>query len=135
MNELIARMASDISSMSVAEKMTGGLIVTVFSMAIVAIVLVIIMYAIKLMTTSLSDRPKKIKETEVKISQKEKSAHSAENLPESIISKEEEIAAVIAAISSYYASSDAKIKIKNIAKNGNSAWANAGMLDQLNGRL
>lgn len=135
MNELIARMASDISSMSLAEKMTGGLIVTVFSMAIVTIVLVIIMYAIKLMTTSLSDRPKKIKESEVKISHNEETAQSADTSGGSIINKDEEIAAVIAAISAYYASGDTKIVIKNIARNQMSSWANAGMLDQLNSRL
>jgi len=135
MNELIARMASDISSMSLAEKMTGGLVVTVFSMAIVTIVLVIIMYAIKLMTTSLSDRPKKIKESEVKISHNEETAQSAYTSGGSIINKDEEIAAVMAAISAYYASGDTKIVIKNIARNQMSSWANAGMLDQLNSRL
>ena len=65
MNELITQMASDVSSMSMAEKMLGGLVVTLFSMMIVFVVLMIIMYAIKLMTSSLSEKPKKIKEDDV----------------------------------------------------------------------
>ena len=72
MKELIAQMAADVSSMSLAEKMLGGLVVTLFSMVIVFIVLVIIMYAIKIMTSSLSEKPKKIKIEEVKVAQEDK---------------------------------------------------------------
>ena len=72
MKELIAQMAADVSSMSLAEKMLGGLVVTLFSMVIVFIVLVIIMYAIKIMTSSLSEKPKKIKIEEVKVAQVDK---------------------------------------------------------------
>lgn len=133
MKELIAQMASDVSSMTLAEKMLGGLVVTIFSMAIVFIVLAMIMYAIKLMTSSLSEKPKKIKDEEVKVAEEPVSQPS--ETYQDMASEHEEIAAVMAAITSYYASGDTKIVIRNIARNRTSSWANAGMLEQLNSRL
>ena len=135
MKELIAQMASDVSSMTLAEKMLGGLVVTLFSMAIVFIVLAIIMYAIKLMTSTLSEKPKKIKIEEVKVAHEDAVTQISEASQASDINHEEEIAAVMAAITSYYASGDTKIVIRNIARNSVSSWANAGMLEQLNSRL
>ena len=133
MNELITQMASDVSSMSMAEKMLGGLVVTLFSMMIVFVVLMIIMYAIKLMTSSLSEKPKKIKEDDVKVAKSEEIPKISESCKAK--NDNEEIAAVMAAIATYYASGDTKIVIRSIARNGMSSWANAGMLEQLNSRL
>ena len=135
MKELIAQMAADVSSMSLAEKMLGGLVVTLFSMVIVFIVLVIIMYAIKIMTSSLSEKPKKIKIEEVKVAQEDKVTPISDTFQAGAGNDEEEIAAVMAAIATYYASGDTKIVIRSIARNGMSSWANAGMLEQLNSRL
>ena len=133
MNELITQMASDVSSMSMAEKMLGGLVVTLFSMMIVFVVLMIIMYAIKLMTSSLSEKPKKIKEDDVKVAKSEEIPQISESCKAK--HDNEEFAAVMAAIATYYASGDTKIVIRSIARNGMSSWANAGMLEQLNSRL
>ena len=133
MNELITQMASDVSSMSMAEKMLGGLVVTLFSMMIVFVVLMIIMYAIKLMTSSLSEKPKKIKEDDVKVAKSEEIPQISESCKAK--NDNEEIAAVMAAIATHYASGETRIVIRNIARNGMSSWANAGMLEQLNSRL
>ena len=135
MKELIAQMAADVSSMSMAEKMLGGLVVTLFSMVIVFIVLVIIMYAIKIMTSSLSEKPKKIKIEEVKVAQEDKVTPISDTFQAGAGNDEEEIAAVMAAIATHYASGETRIVIRNIARNGMSSWANAGMLEQLNSRL
>lgn len=135
MKELIAQMAADVSSMSLAEKMLGGLVVTLFSMVIVFIVLVIIMYAIKIMTSSLSEKPKKIKIEEVKVAQEDKVTPISDTFQAGAGNDEEEIAAVMAAIATNYASGETRIVIMNIARNGMSSWANAGMLEQLNSRL
>lgn len=133
MNELIKQMATDTASMSLSEKMLGGLAVTVFSMAIVFLVLVLIMYAIKAMTSSASKvaarrEAKVVNETLEEVKIQETSIEPEENI-------EEEIAAVMAAISAYYVSSNSKIVIKNIAKKDSNSWVNAGMLDQINSRL
>ncbi len=133
MNELIKQMATDTASMSVVEKIIGGIVVTVFSMAIVFLVLILIMYIIKAMTASTAKvaerRQAKVvdEKTEV-VKIQETSIEPEDNI-------EEEIAAVMAAISSYYASSNSKIVIKNIAKKDSNSWVNAGMLDQINSRL
>lgn len=133
MNELIKQMATDTASMSIAEKVIGGIVVTVFSMAIVFLVLILIMYIIKAMTASTAKvaerRQAKVvdEKTEV-VKIQETSIEPEDNI-------EEEIAAVMAAISSYYASSNSKIVIKNIAKKDSNSWVNAGMLDQINSRL
>ncbi|MGL5257429.1 MAG: OadG family protein [Proteocatella sp.] len=134
MNELIKQMATDTSSMSLAEKMMGGLVVTVFSMAIVFLVLMLIMYIIKLMTSSTTKvaerraaRVVNEKTEEVKI--QEISIEPEEN------NEEEVVAAIMAAINSYYASSHSKIVIKNISKKEDSTWVNAGILNQINSRL
>ena len=133
MNELIKQMATDTASMSVVEKIIGGIVVTVFSMAIVFLVLILIMYIIKAMTASTAKvaerRQAKVvdEKTEV-VKIQETSIEPEDNI-------EEEIAAVMASISSYYASSNSKIVIKNIAKKDSNSWVNAGMLDQINSRL
>lgn len=134
MNELIKQMATDTSSMSLAEKMMGGLVVTVFSMAIVFLVLILIMYIIKLMTSSTAKvaerraaRVVNEKTEEIKI--QETSIEPEED------NEEEVVAAIMAAINSYYASSQSKIVIKNIAKKEDSTWVNAGILNQINSRL
>lgn len=134
MNELIKQMATDTASMSLAEKMMGGLVVTVFSMAIVFLVLILIMYIIKLMTSSTAKvaerraaRVVNEKTEEIKI--QETSIEPEED------NEEEVVAAIMAAINSYYASSQSKIVIKNIAKKEDSTWVNAGILNQINSRL
>lgn len=133
MNELIKQMATDTASMSIAEKISGGIVVTLFSMAIVFLVLILIMYIIKVMTASTAKvaerrQAKVIDEKTEEIKIQETSIEPEDNI-------EEEIAAIMAAISSYYASSNSKIVIKNIAKKDNDTWVNAGMLDQINSRL
>ncbi|MGB5823022.1 MAG: OadG family protein [Proteocatella sp.] len=130
MNELINQMATDVTTMTLGEKMTGGLVVTLFAMTIVVLVLVIIMYAIKALTAYASSSAKKA-------DMKKAQASGIEKIEQVAVESndEEVVAAIMAAINSYYASSQSKIVIKNIAKKDHSTWANAGMLDQLNSRL
>lgn len=131
MNELINQMATNVTTMSLGQKMTGGLVVTLFSMTIVILVLVIIMYAIKGLTAY-------VKSSEKKSDMKNQLESGIETIVPAVADKtdeEEVVAAIMAAINSYYASSNSKIVIKNIAKKDHSPWANAGMLDQLNSRL
>lgn len=136
MNELIKQMATDTSSMTLAEKAIGGLVVTVFSMAIVFLVLIMIMYIIKLMTSSAT---KVAKRREAKVVDEKSSEVNIQEIaiePEQTSKNEEEVVSVImAAINSYYASSQSKIVIRNISKKENDTWVNAGMLDQINSRL
>jgi len=130
MNELINQMATDVTAMTLGEKMTGGLVVTLFAMTIVVLVLVIIMYAIKALTAYVASSSKKadMKKAQASGLEKKEQVEVESN-------DEEVVAAIMAAINSYYASSQSKIVIKNIAKKDHSTWANAGMLDQLNSRL
>ena len=136
MNELIKQMATDSASMSLSEKMLGGLAVTLFSMVIVFFVLVLIMYAIKAMTSSAS---KVAARREAKVIDEKSSEITIQEIsiePEQTSTNEEEVvAAIMAAINSYYASSQSKIVIRNIAKKEDNTWVNAGMLDQINSRL
>lgn len=134
MNELIKQMATDVSSMTLAEKMLGGLIVTVFSMAIVFLVLLLIMYAIKAMTSSAS---KVASRREAKVVNEASEDVRIQEMPIEKIqdNNEEVVAAIMGALNAYYSSSQSKIVIKNIVKKDNDTWANAGMLDQINSRL
>lgn len=134
MNELIKQMATDVSSMTLAEKMLGGLIVTVFSMAIVFLVLLLIMYAIKAMTSSAS---KVASRREAKVVNEACDDVKIQEMPIEKIqdNNEEVVAAIMGALNAYYSSSQSKIVIKNIVKKDNDTWANAGMLDQINSRL
>ena len=136
MNELIKQMSTDTTSMTLAEKAIGGIVVTVFSMAIVFFVLIMIMYIIKLMTSSAT---KVAKRREAKVVDEKSSEVNIQEIaiePEQTSKNEEEVVAVImAAINSYYASSQSKIVIRNISKKENDTWVNAGMLDQINSRL
>lgn len=130
MNELINQMSTDVTAMTLWEKLTGSLAVTVFSMTIVFLVLVLIMYVIKGLTATILSSQKKA-------SIKNASASTPENAGQAVIESndEEVVVCIMAAINSYYASSQSKIVIKNIARKDQSTWANAGMLDQLNSRL
>lgn len=136
MNELIKQMSTDTTSMTLAEKAIGGIVVTVFSMAIVFFVLIMIMYIIKLMTSSAT---KVAKRREAKVVDEKSSEVNIQEIaiePEQTSKNEEEVvAAIMAAINSYYASSQSKIVIRNISKKENDTWVNAGMLDQINSRL
>lgn len=134
MNELIKQMATDTSSMSLAEKVMGGLAVTLFSMAIVFFVLVLIMYAIKAMTSSASKVAERRAARVVNEKTEEVKIQETPVEPEED-NEEEVVAAIMAAINSYYASSQSKIVIKNIAKKEDSTWVNAGILNQINSRL
>lgn len=136
MNELIKQMAADTTSMTLAEKAIGGLVVTVFSMGIVFLVLLLIMYIIKLMTSSAA---KVAERRAAKVVDEKSSEVTIQEIaiePEQTSKNEEEVvAAIMAAINSYYASSQSKIVIRNISKKENDTWVNAGMLDQINSRL
>lgn len=128
-NELLAQMKADATMLSLPEKLLGGLVVTILSMAIVFIVLIIIMYSIKLMT--------KIAVKETKTSEKV-TEPVIEKITEDKIENtnyEEEIAAVIAAISSMSSVGPNKLVIRNITKKAENNWSVQGRFNQIQNKL
>lgn len=137
MSELIQMMATNIDSMTLAEKLMGGTVVTVFAMGIVFIVLVLLMYVIKGMTKLIVNSENRSMGIVEKVETKEVETvkHTTLQVENSIQAEEEVVAAIIAAINANYSSSQSKIIIRNIVKNEQNNWASAGLLEQLNSRI
>ncbi len=132
MGSLIDRLSSG-AEMTVGEKILAGIEVSVFSMAIVFAVLILLMFIIKVMGNVVANSEKKAQEQE--------SAAATPNQPttEPVIAQNttdesEVVAAIVAAISAMSEGSDCKIVIKNITR-ANESWASAGLLEQINSRL
>lgn len=132
MRELIFKIANEAGSMTVGEKFIGGILITLFSMLMVFAVLILLMYVIKILGTTLGGNAKPAKTT-VEKSQNESS--SKENISEVQARDEAEVvAAIIAAVNAVKTGEDSKIIIRQIVKNQNN-WAENGLAAQVNSRL
>ena len=124
MQELVYRIGNDIGSLSVGEKLLGGILITLFSMLMVFSVLLLLMYLIKGMGLVFADRkPEEEKIQEIQVQEEEQ-----------LLDENEVMAAIVAAISSMKTSEGSKIVIRQLVKNENN-WADAGLLEQINSRL
>lgn len=127
-NEILTQMSADISTLSFAEKMLGGLAVTVLSMAIVFAVLVILIGVIKGMDMILNGKAQKEQEDEVEY---------IEEYEEEEEDSSELIAVISAAVASSMGVSESSIKVVNISRSGDMtpAWARNGRVEQIQSRL
>lgn len=132
MSELLQIMATNIDSLTLAEKLMGGAVVTLFSMGLVFTVLVTLMFVIKAMTKYATKDEVKLEIEQSKIITQTEIKQT--NIEEINVNEEEIVAAIIAAINANYSSSQSKIVIKNITRN-NDNWSNSGLLEQLNSRI
>lgn len=131
MQSLMEQLAIDAQSMPVGAKVAAGLQTTVFSMVIVFAVLILLMYIIKAMGSVISAQENK------KSQASSPSTNVATAPSQAVVTKtndDEVVAAIMAAISSAYAGSDARIVIRNIEKKQDN-WATVGLLEQMNSRL
>lgn len=126
MYELIKKLAEN-ADMTLGEKMMACLGITLFAMAIVFSVLIILMFVIKgLKLISEEKKEKPVIET--------KSTPAVAAPTPAAKDESEVIAAVMAAVSAMSAGEGSRIVIKNIVKT-NDSWGTAGLLEQMNSRL
>lgn len=126
MYELIKKLAEN-ADMTLGEKMMACLGITLFAMAIVFSVLIILMFVIKGLKL---------------ISEEKKEKPAIESAPKAAVpapavaqtDESEVIAAVMAAVSCMSTGEGSRIVIKNIVKT-NDSWGTAGLLEQMNSRL
>lgn len=125
-NQVLDQMAADISVLSFAEKMFGGLIVTVLSMAIVFIVLVILIGVIKAMDMMMNGKRQEEPEDDMEYIEEYEEEDSSEL-----------IAVISAAIASSMGVSESSIQVVNISRSGDMtpAWARNGRVEQIQSRL
>ena len=130
MQSLMEQLAIDAQGMPFGSKMFAGLQVTVFSMVIVFLVLMLLMYIIKVMGSLIVAQEKK------KAQIPATPAAPAVSAPVETAKKDdsEAIAAVIAAVTSAYVGTDVKIVIKDVVKKQDN-WGTVGLLEQMNSRL
>lgn len=135
--DLFQTMATDINSMTMSEKLIGGGIVTLLSMAVVFIILFLLQISIQVMARGLNPSNKEnegLQKPEIKPNvTSEIKIEKAEN-QELKANNDEEICAVIAAaVASSMGVSQSDIRIKNIKRVGDQspAWAKAGRIDQM----
>lgn len=129
-NEILDLMTNNIEALNFGQKMMGGLVVTVLSMAIVFAILILLMGVISLLDKVVNGTSTK-EET------------SKDEVFESIVEEEsqEDIGELIAVISAAVASSmgvsESSIRVVNIARTGESSpsWASNGRLEQIQNRL
>lgn len=128
-NEILNQMSADITTLSFAEKMLGGLAVTALSMVIVFAVLVILIGVIKLMDMALNGKANK--------QEAEEQSEYIEEYEEEEEDSSELIAVISAAVASSMGVSESSIKVVNISRSGDitPAWAQNGRLDQIQSRL
>lgn len=126
MYELIKKLAEN-ADMTLGEKMMACLGITLFAMAIVFSVLIILMFVIKGLKL---------------ISEEKKEKPAIESAPKAAVpapavaqtDESEVIAAVMASVSCMSTGEGSRIVIKNIVKT-NDSWGTAGLLEQMNSRL
>lgn len=126
-NQVLDQMAADISVLSFAEKMFGGLIVTVLSMAIVFIVLVILIGVIKAMDMMMNGKRQEEPEDDMEYIEEYEEEEDSSEL----------IAVISAAIASSMGVSESSIQVVNISRSGDMtpAWARNGRVEQIQSRL
>ena len=126
MYELIKKLAEN-ADMTLGEKMMACLGITLFAMAIVFSVLIILMFVIKGLKL---------------ISEEKKEKPAIESAPKAAVpapavvktDESEVIAAVMAAVNCMSSGEGSRIVIKNIVKT-NDSWGTSGLLEQMNSRL
>ncbi len=131
MGSLIDRLSSG-AEMTVGEKILAGIEVSVFSMAIVFAVLILLMFIIKVMGNVVANSEKKAQEQESAAAPNQPTTEPV--IAQNTTDESEVVAAIVAAISAMSEGSDCKIVIKNITR-ANESWASAGLLEQINSRL
>ncbi len=131
MGSLIDRLSSG-AEMTVGEKILAGIEVSVFSMAIVFAVLILLMFIIKWMGDVVANSEKKAQEQESAAAPNQPTTEPV--IAQNTTDESEVVAAIVAAISAMSEGSDCKIVIKNITR-ANESWASAGLLEQINSRL
>ncbi len=131
MGSLIDRLSSG-AEMTVGEKILAGIEVSVFSMAIVFAVLILLMFIIKWMGDVVANSEKKAQEQESAAAPNQPTTEPV--IAQNTTDESEVVAAIVAAISAMSEGSDCKIVIRNITR-ANESWASAGLLEQINSRL
>ncbi len=131
MRSLIDRLSSG-AEMTVGEKILAGIEVSVFSMAIVFAVLILLMFIIKWMGDVVANSEKKAQEQESAAAPNQPTTEPV--IAQNTTDESEVVAAIVAAISAMSEGSDCKIVIRNITR-ANESWASAGLLEQINSRL
>lgn len=135
--DLFQTMATDINSMTMSEKLIGGGIVTLLSMAVVFIILFLLQISIQVMARGLNPSNKEnegLQKSEIKPNvTSEIKIEKAENQELEANSDEEICAVIAAAVASSMGVSQSDIRIKNIKRVGDQspAWAKAGRIDQM----
>ena len=130
MQDLIYKIASGAESLSLGERLTGGLLVAAFSMLMVFAVLLFLMYVIKGLGLAFADKKAKGEKLEPELVLVEEK--SDQTLPET--DEDQLMAAIIGAISCMKTSENSKIVVRQIAKN-QSNWSDTGLVEQINSRL
>lgn len=135
--DLFQTMATDINSMTMSEKLIGGGIVTLLSMAVVFIILFLLQVSIQVMARGLNPSNKEnegLQKAEIKPNITSETKIEKPQNQELKANNDEEICAVIAAaVASSMGVSQSDIRIKNIKRVGDQspAWAKAGRIDQM----
>lgn len=135
--DLFQTMATDINSMTMSEKLIGGGIVTLLSMAVVFIILFLLQISIQVMARGLNPSNKEnegLQKPEIKPNVTSEIKIEKPQNQELEANSDEEICAVIAAaVASSMGVSQSDIRIKNIKRVGDQspAWAKAGRIDQM----
>lgn len=135
MRELIYRIGNESASMTLGEKFLGGILVTIFSMLMVFVVLVLLMYVIRLLGSALNKNPKAAGPEAKPAAGAQDQAGLQKDAEEVLAENEEEVvAAIMAAVNAIRSSQDSKIVIRQIVKN-ESKWAESGLSAQINSKL
>lgn len=135
--DLFQTMATDINSMTMADKLFGGALVTLLSMVVVFIILFLLQVSIQVMARGLNTSNKEnegLQKTEIKQSTSSQEKIEKPRNQELEANSDEEIcAAIAAAVASSMGVSQSDIRIKNIKRVGDQspAWAKAGRIDQM----
>lgn len=129
MYDLIKQLGENAQGMETGPQILAGLGVTLFAMAIVFSVLIILMFVIK--GLKLIGDEKKTKPAEIQVAAPVENDSPA-TTPQ--VDDSEVIAAIMAAIGSMSSGEGSRIVIKNIVKKQDN-WGHSGLLEQINNRL
>ncbi len=132
-NEILDKMTHDITALTFGEKIFGGLVVTLLSMAIVFVVLILLIVIIKAMDSLVNHKSNEKNEQNNKadiIQNYENEENDSEDISELV-------AVISVAVACSMGVSESKIRVVNINRLGNDSpiWARNGRLEQLQNRL
>ena len=130
MESLIDRLRSG-PEMSLGDKLLAGVEVSVFAMVVVFAVLILLMFIVKLMGSVIKGGAKKVQDKTEALPMSQQTAAAVQQVA---VDDGEAVAAIVAAISAMSKGNDCKIVVRNITRL-NDAWAEAGLLEQINSRL